>query len=183
MIKQNKNPWYFYIWFFFVFSIFGWLCEILWFLYEWKELASRGFMHGPYLPIYGFGTGFCVLFFKSTYSKKVCIGKLNIKPLLIFLYSFVVLSALEYISAYLLETVFGMRWWSYDNNKFNLHGRICLKNSIFFGIGGVFTMYFAYPFMRKVTNRIPVSFLKISAILIAIIMSADFVLSVIKYLR
>lgn len=183
MIKQNKNPWYFYIWFFFVLSVFGWVCETLWFLYEWKEFANRGFMYGPYLPIYGFGAGFCVLFFKSTYSKKIRIGKLNTKPLLIFACSFVILSAMEYISAYLLETIFDMRWWSYDNNKFNLHGRICLKNSVLFGLGGVFTMYCAYPFVRKVIDRVPIIFSKISAILIAVIMGADFVLSVIKYLR
>jgi len=182
-MKQNKNPWYFYIWFFFVFSVFGWLCEVLWFIYEWKELAERGFMYGPYLPIYGFGTGFCVLFFSGTYSKKTYIGKINIKPLLIFIYSFVILSVMEYISAYILEAVFDMRWWDYDYNKFNLHGRICLKNSIFFGIGGVFTMYFAYPLIHKGLNRIPVRFLQVSALIIAVVMSTDFVLSTVKYLR
>ena len=86
------------------------------------------------------------------------------------------------MSSYVLELIFDMRWWSYDYNKFNLHGRICLKNSIYFGIGGVLTMYFAYPLFKKITDRIPTEILKTVAVVIILIMGIDSVLSVIKYL-
>lgn len=182
-MQHNKNSWFFYICFFFAFSVIGWLCETCWVLMDWHKFVNRGFFYGPYLPIYGFGTTLVIVCFKNVYLNKKYLGKINIKPLLIFLYSFVVLSALEYFSSLVLEQIFHKRWWDYSYNRFNLHGRICLKNSIYFGLCGVYIMYFAYPFFKKLANHISKKILQSAAAVIILVMGSDFVLSVIRYLR
>lgn len=179
--KHIRNSWYFYVCFFFVFSVIGWLCETAWVLTDWQRFVNRGFLYGPYLPIYGVGSTLTIICFEKTYNKKTYLGKINIKPFLIFVYSFIILSVLEYVSSYLLEMIFDMRWWSYDNNKLNLNGRICLKNSIYFGVSGVLIMYSVYSFAIKLTDHISEKFLKIFAWSVSTVMVIDVIISVMRY--
>ena len=46
-------------------------------------------------------------------------------------------SALEYFTSWFMEAVFHMRWWDYSRKKIQLNGRICLQNSLLFGLACV----------------------------------------------
>ncbi len=46
--------------------------------------------------------------------------------LLLFVGGVVVATALEYVTAVLMENIFHTSWWDYSDNKFNFQGRICL---------------------------------------------------------
>ena len=58
-------------------------------------------------------------------------------PPLVFLIAVLVSTLLEYLTGWLLETIFQMRWWDYSGRRFQLHGRICLRNALLFGLLGL----------------------------------------------
>ena len=109
--------------------------ETLWVSWCNKRLVDRGFLIGPYCPIYGFGALLIVLL----------LSKLSFSPVLVFLMTVLVCGALEYFASWIMEKIFKARWWDYSNVKFNLNGRICLKNLIAFGIMGIAVIYVINP--------------------------------------
>ena len=120
---------------FIIYSFAGWVMETLWVSWCNKRLVDRGFLIGPYCPIYGFGALLIVLF----------LGKLSFSPVLVFLMTVFVCGALEYFASWIMEKIFKARWWDYSNVKFNLNGRICLKNLIAFGVMGLAVIYIINP--------------------------------------
>lgn len=124
---------------FIIYSMLGWVCESIWCSIGAKKLVKRGFLFGPWCPIYGFGAVF-VLFFAAPVQKQ---------PLLVFLVSLAATTLLEYFTGWLLETLFQTQWWDYSNRRFNLKGRICLRNSLLFGIMGLALIYLVHPFVNS----------------------------------
>lgn len=120
---------------FIIYSFAGWIMETLWVSWCNKRLVDRGFLIGPYCPIYGFGALLIVLL----------LNKLSFNPILVFLMTVFVCGALEYFASWIMEKIFKARWWDYSNVKFNLKGRICLKNLIAFGIMGLAVIYVINP--------------------------------------
>ncbi len=120
---------------FIIYSFAGWVMETLWVSWCNKRLVDRGFLIGPYCPIYGFGALLIVLL----------LSKLSFSPILVFLMTVFVCGALEYFASWIMEKIFKARWWDYSNVKFNLNGRICLKNLIAFGIMGIVVIYIINP--------------------------------------
>lgn len=113
--------------YFFIYAFLGWVSECIYCSIGHKKIINRGFLNGPVCPIYGFGA-LIVIFFLKRYEN-------NIFEL--FLYGIIVTSILEYITGYLLEMFFKTTWWDYSRKKFNIKGRVCLKNSLLFGVMSV----------------------------------------------
>ena len=99
---------------------------------------------------------------------------------LLFVMSTVILTIWEYIVGYFLEKAFHTKYWDYSNHKINLHGRICLTNSIFWGILGVVFIYFIHPFVEKQLLVINETLLQIVIYFIAILLTIDAIISIIK---
>lgn len=119
-------------------SFIGWCMEVLYVgIFSEHKFVNRGFLHGPVCPIYGFG-GLIILFgltpWKDTW-------------LPLFAASFILTTTLEYITSWLLETMFHTKWWDYSKNFCNVNGRICLLNSVLFGIAGLLGEHFLRPFL------------------------------------
>ncbi|MBQ1181725.1 MAG: putative ABC transporter permease, partial [Treponema sp.] len=163
---------------FFIFSFIGWLCEVIYvgFIFEHKFI-NRGFLFGPICPIYGIA-GVLMLFFPE---------KLQHSVILLFFSGVVICTAVEYISSFLLEKLFHTTWWDYSNKqiqigstiiKLNLNGRICLQNSLLFGIMTVIGIKFVFPFIQKIISSIPENFTKYFAIILSIIFIFDLIFSV-----
>ena len=132
----------FYILFliFFIYSIIGYLIESTYVSFIKKESTfSRGFLIGPYLPIFGFGGLFLT----------TVLSKYNDDLLVLFTMSTVSCLILEYISSYVLEKLFNLRWWDYSNKPFNLNGRICLGHGVMFGLIGVIANRLINPIVVK----------------------------------
>ena len=121
---------------FIIYSFIGWLMETTLKSYEAKKFINRGFLIGPYCPIYGCGCILIILLLK----------KYEPYPLGLFCMSVVICTILEYLTSYFMEKLFNARWWDYSKRKFNINGRVCINTMIPFGILGTLMMYFINPF-------------------------------------
>jgi len=128
-----------------VYSFIGWLCEEVFVLVTTQKLENRGFLTGPFLPIYGVGA-IAMLLLVEPYVKN---------PFLVFVASTVVCSVIEYAGSLLLDKVFHITLWDYHDQKFNLHGRICLRNSLCFGALGLALIYVIQPFVGAGLKHLP----------------------------
>jgi uncharacterized membrane protein len=117
------------------YSFIGWLCEEVFVLVTTRKLENRGFLTGPFLPIYGIGA-IAMLLLVEPYVKN---------PFLVFVASTLVCSVIEYIGSLLLDKIFHITLWDYHDQKFNIHGRICLRNSLCFGALGLLLIYVLQP--------------------------------------
>lgn len=152
-----------YFLYFFIYSIIGWIAEMIYCrLYDGKW-SSRGFFFGPYCPIYGFG-GLIVIIFLYPFVDN---------PIVIFLLGMILTSMLEYITSYLMEKLFNAKWWDYSNYKFNINGRICLVNAIEFGILGLALAYLIHPNIEKLVILMPQNIIYIIDVIILVILTID----------
>ena len=161
--------------FFFFFSIIGWLWEVFYFIVIKGQLVNRGFLRGPWLPIYGFGCALLILFTKSKKLRKL----LN-SLMWTFIFITIFCTALEYITSYVIEKQTGVRYWDYSKLFMNINGRVCLKNSIFFGIGGSLCIYIIGPAFSKHIEIIPKRIRYLLVTILVIIISLDFTYSIIN---
>ena len=86
-------------------------------------------------------------------------GQLSNNPIVIFIMAFLIFSVWEYLVAVIIEKLFKTKYWDYSNLKFNLQGRVCLKNSLYWGILGVLLIYLIQPLIENLTNLIPAEIL------------------------
>ena len=156
---------YFIILYFIIYSICGWILESVYKSILEKKLINSGFLRGPYCPIYGFGTMIMIAFLSRV--------KWNI--ILLFITSFVVLSFWEYIVAIYLEKVYNTKYWDYSNKKINIHGRVCLLNSIYWGVLGVVFIKIIHPYIISKVILIDLNNIIYIDIIIGLIMSIDFI--------
>lgn len=122
---------------FLTYSFIGWLYEsTIWAVCEKKRFINRGYLIGPYCPIYGF---------VSLFDWYLLYGVDN--PLKLFIMASLVCCALEYTTSVLLEKLFHTRWWDYSNYPLNLNGRISLFSALLFGIAGLVLIKEVHPFV------------------------------------
>lgn len=152
---------------FIIYSIIGWIMEIIVVGYEEKKFINRGFLIGPYCPIYGYGA-ILMIFYLERYKDNF---------FTVFLLAVIVCSFIEYLVSYIMEKMFNARWWDYSNRKFNINGRICLLNAFLFGVLGVLLVYFVNPFLSNLLLKLNISTLNIISIILFVIFSTDFVIS------
>lgn len=126
---------YIQVLYFTIYSFLGWVCESTYCSIGRKKLVNRGFLNGPFCPIYGFGA-LLVISILSPFVNNI--------PVL-FIASIIVTSTLEYITSYVLEKIFHMSWWDYSTYKYNINGRVCLQNSLMFGLLSLFVMLVIHP--------------------------------------
>lgn len=136
-------------------------------LVELKKFINRGFLIGPYCPIYGWG---CILII-------ILLNKYTNDPLVLFIMAIVICSILEYFTSYFMEKLFKARWWDYSRRKFNINGRICLETMIPFGLLGCLIMYFVNPFFVSVYSKIPSNILIIISSVLFTIFLTDNIIS------
>ena len=132
---------YYFIYYFSLFMIYsfaGWVIEIIYVGFAEKKIVNRGFLLGPYLPIYGVA-GTLMTFILQLYIDF---------PIFLLLNAIIIGSTVEYFTGYAMEKLFKAKWWDYSKEPFNLNGRICLVNSILFGVLGMVLIYFINPFLH-----------------------------------
>lgn len=142
--EKNIHSFDFYCLLFFVIAFAGWLWEVLLHLFTSHAFINRGVYKGPYLPIYGVG-GLLLYFGLYRFRKK---------PWLVFIFSMLVCSVLEYFTGWFLEMKWGIRWWDYSGHFMNLNGRICLAGALVFGAGGSALVCLFIPLYERTVERI-----------------------------
>lgn len=154
---------------FIIYSVLGWIMECTLSIIQKHKFVNRGFLVGPYCPIYGVGVvGVTVLLSKL-------VEKLNNSwgLVVIFFISMIICGTLEYFTSYIMEKIFNARWWDYSKKKFNINGRVCAGTLIPFGFLSVFILKFSNPFIFGFLYEIPVNVLSWISIVIAVIYIID----------
>ena len=179
---KNKKNWSFYTCCFFVYCVIGWLYEVIWEFAIGHGFVNRGFLHGFYLPIYGFGALTLIFSLKNLMKKYIKIGKLNITPLIVFIAILFIVSVIEFSASYIMELIFHKRWWDYTYDILNLNGRISLRNSSLLALGGMLFVYIIQPFLEKIFVNFKETTLNKLAILIISVMTLDLIWVIIGYI-
>ena len=130
---------------FLTYSFLGWTMEVIGKLIQYKRFINRGFLIGPYCPIYGTGA-LLITFLLKRYTND---------PITLFIMAILVCGTLEYLTSYFMEKIYHARWWDYSQRKFNINGRVCLNTIIPFGLLGMFIMYVSNPFLLEKINALP----------------------------
>ncbi len=159
----------FYFLLFFIYSIIGWFVEVTYVYINTKKITNRGFFIGPYIPIYGY----------SSLIMSVYLTQYKDNPLTVFLLAIFVCSIIEYLISLIMEKLFNARWWDYSNLKFNINGRVCLKNGLGFGFLSLLLIYLINPLFIKVLSSLNTKILMIISIISLIIFITDFIISLI----
>lgn len=157
----------FYFLLFIIYSFIGWLLEVIYGLITRKKFINCGFLIGPICPIYGFSAIFIIIY----------LVKYKNDPIVVFILGAFICTLLEYITSYLMEKLFKVRWWDYSNFKFNINGRVCLYFSSMFGIGAILTICFINPIIINIVNLIPNTLMIIISIILLVLFLLDVITS------
>ena len=134
MIHYKIAQWVF---FFYIYCFLGWCFESAFVSAKSRKLVNRGFMRGPFLPLYGSGA-MMMLVVSMPFRENV---------LLTYVAGVIGATALEYVTGVTMEALFKMRYWDYSNRFMNFQGHICLRSSVAWG----FLRILLYPSRRRLT--------------------------------
>lgn len=147
MEKTEKPTIHKIFWYFLIFSIIGIIIETLYCYITAGTIESRkGLIWGPFCPVYGISAAVLILVLYKYQNKNI---------VSLFFYGIIVGSVAEYLISYILETIYGMRFWDYGYAKVNLNGRICLQYSIYWGVLSVIILKLIKPVIDKLIKKIP----------------------------
>lgn len=132
--------------FFAAYAIMGWISEVIFAALKTGRFVNRGFLNGPLCPIYGFGVVAVVL----------VLWPVRDNMILLFAGSFILTTALEFVTGLILEKVFHDHWWDYSKEPFNIKGYVCLRFSIMWGIACVMVVKVLHPLVEAGTDALPV---------------------------
>jgi len=166
---------------FIIYGFLGYIAEVVYVFILTKKLTNRGYLYGPIVPIYAFGALFIML--PLTYFE---FGKFIIdRWYLVIIIGFILPTLLEYITSFVMEKIFHMRWWDYSDKFLNINGRVCLRNSTLFMLLVVLVVYVLNPLIIKFIDlAFNIEILAyIIAILLFIGLIVDFIFSTIKHVN
>lgn len=159
-----ENYFFLYLMYFFIYAFIGWVVEVSYHAVTKGKFINRGFLSGPYCPIYGFGA-LSVIYFLTDIAEK--------NKMLLFLGSIFIATAIEFVAGFLLEKIFHQRWWDYSDRKLNIGGYVCLEFSVIWGLF-CFLLYEAvHPVTKTLVGLIPLEVLKYLDLGLVIIITID----------
>lgn len=132
---------YYFCWW----SVFGWFLEVVVRTLETGGFENRGFLNGPFCPIYGFG---------------VTIITHILEPIqdnffILYISSSLICTSFELLVGILMQKIFHTKWWDYSHEKFNYKGFICLRIALLWGVGSVLVIRVVHPVILKAIHYIP----------------------------
>ena len=151
---------------FFLYSFLGYLLECVVLSLEYKRpVVDRGFGHGPFCIIYGFGAlGACML-----------LKPISGKPIELYTASMAMATTMELVTANIMIRLFGAFWWDYSRKPFNYKGMVCLESSLAWGFLGLFFFYILDHRVRTLVSIIPASLGGILAVGLTVFYTVDFI--------
>lgn len=164
---------YHYIFLFFIFCNIGWVQEsVIESLYH-RRWINRGFLRGPYIPIYGFG-GMLLLF---------CSIPFRENGFLVYISGAISCTILEYFVGWLMETFFHKQFWDYSMLKFTYKNRISLLSSMFWGVLSLFMAYVLSGILELLLAALPTPVILIYSIVMVVLMTGDAIISISQYVN
>jgi len=156
--------------YFFFYSVLGWVYETILCSVRERKFVNRGFLYGPYCPIYGFGALLVIL----------VLGRVE-NPIVLFFASTILTCSLEYATSWVMEELFHARWWDYSNRKFNINGRICLLGAVAFGTFSVVLLKYLHPAVSAYIEQLSQETITILSFSLFVFMLADTVVTISKF--
>ena len=155
---------------FFAYAFLGWCIEVTLKYFQFHRFINRGFLTGPWLPIYGSGAALITVVIRGLSPLESSIGTT-------FAVSFLLCGFLEYMTSYVLEKRFHARWWDYSQKPMNLHGRVWIGNLILFGLGGVLIVVLINPLLLRLSACMSLMLREILAFSLSALFITDYVMS------
>ena len=155
---------------FFAYAFLGWCIEVTLKYFQFHRFINRGFLTGPWLPIYGSGAAVITIAVKGLSPLESSVGTT-------FMVSFILCGVVEYMTSFVLEKRFHARWWDYSQKPMNLHGRVWIGNLILFGLGGVLIVEMINPLLLRLSGHLSFRLRETLAIILSSIFTADYVMS------
>lgn len=152
---------------FLIYSVIGYIWEVSFVYILEGKLVNRGFLYGPYIPLYGLGA-ILILFVTSSVSN----------PILIFIYGMFFASLLEFVTGILMFKIFKVRYWDYSSDLLNIKGYVCLKASIVWGLFSLFLVNSLHPVLYNVLNNINIFDNHIIMYILIFVFAVDVTLSI-----
>lgn len=156
-----------WLFFFYFYCFFGWIFESTFVSIKSRKPVNRGFMRGPFLPIYGSGA-IMMLVVSMPFQNHI---------FLTYLAGCVGATALELVTGIWMEALFKVRYWDYSNQKFNYKGHICLSSTIAWGFLTILMTEVVHKHVESMVFRIPYSIVVGLTMVITVCMIVDFTLS------
>ena len=161
------------VFFFFIYAFLGWCTEVIYACVNSGKFVNRGFLNGPYCPIYGFGVVTVIL----------CIYPVKDNLPVLFFGSVILTTALELITGFILEKIFNEKWRDYYDAHFNIKGYICLKFSLMWGLACIIVVRVIHPLIIKFVDFVP----RLIGIIIISVLSAgilsDIIITVLAIMK
>ncbi len=153
--------------FFYTYCFFGWIFESTYVSLKEKHPVNRGFLHGPFLPLYG--SGAVLMLFVSIPVEK--------NPVLVYFAGCIAATALEYVTGVCMEALFKVRYWDYSDKKFNYKGQICLGSTLAWGCLTVLLVYVIHRPIEQFVLGLPYRLTLMVTYAVTIVMAIDMALS------
>ncbi|SHN48850.1 Uncharacterized membrane protein [Butyrivibrio hungatei DSM 14810] len=152
---------------FYFYSFFGWCFESTYVSFLQKKPVNRGFMRGPFLPLYGSG-GIMMLLVSSPFYDNI---------ILVYIAGCIGATLLEYVTGVVMEALFKVRYWDYSDKFLNFQGQICLESTLVWGLLTVIFTHFLQIPIEKMLLSIPYNILSIVTIILTVYISCDFMVA------
>lgn len=164
MYSYTMIQWLF-VFYFYCFG--GWCVESAHVSIRTRKLTNRGFLRGPFLPLYGTGATM-MLVVSMPFQDNV---------FLVYLAGCVGATILEYVTGVTMEALFKVRYWDYSNYRFNFQGRICLGTTLAWGFLTILTTEVIHVPVEQLMFATPERVLTGVTVVVTMIFFADFSLS------
>lgn len=155
--------WYQWLAFFYIYCFFGWIFESAYVSLKKRTFVNRGFLRLPMLPLYG--SGAVMMLWVSL--------PVRDNLFLVYVSGVIAATALEYVTGYVMEQLFKVRYWDYSNQKFQIHGYICLSSSIAWGFLTILMTEIIHEPIARIVLEFNQTTLLFCVILVTILFTAD----------
>lgn len=149
--------------YFYLYSFLGWVWESCFVSVSRHRWTDRGILHGPVLPVYGFGA-LAVL-----YLTHLTDGQ----DWKVFLAGMAGAAMVELVTGFVLDKLFDLRYWDYSQRVFNLGGYICLEYAIWWGGFSLLLYHVIHPFVRTLLFQVPVTMIMAAVAFVSVMLVGD----------
>lgn len=148
---------------FFIYCLLGWIWETCYVSLRKRKWVNRGFLYGPWLPIYGSGA-IAILFVTLP---------VQTNPALVFFLGMITATVLEYATGAVMEKLFHMRYWDYSSQPLNVNGHICFHVSLAWGLFSLLMVRVIHPPIDRLISDIPADMADAVTLVLAIAFAVD----------
>lgn len=159
--------------YFLVYSFGGWVVEVIFHAVALGKVINRGFLNGPVCPVYGFGVLSVFALLNTIQS-----GGHQMSEGMIFVFGFVLATAVELIAGWLLDVCFHARWWDYSDKPLNFHGYICLEFSLIWGLAIVMVVKVFQKYVENQASHTPATWEWVVIAILYAVYLTDFIVTV-----